>query len=531
MRVYKTFMGRYSHNRKGINQALILKFIRVRVGGDTNPGGVPWSVSSPTTCKKFSLKNVFFIAGFLCLLSACQSSDTTDQKSYTAVQKNEAKPNIILILSDDAGYADFGCYGGKEIPTPNIDALAKAGVRFTNAYVSASVCAPSRAGLLTGRYQQRFGFEHNMSGAPAEGFTKEDMGMDTAEKTIGDEMKAAGYRTIAIGKWHLGDDEKYFPLNRGFDEFYGFVGGHRSFFAYKEKPGREESLFDNREIVPEEKITYLTDMWTDKAISFMEKKEDKPFFIYLAYNAVHTPMDAKKDLLEKFPSIKDSGRRAAAAMMASLDENIGRLTQAIKQNNLDSNTVIIFLNDNGGATTNFSDNGPLRGMKGSKWEGGIRVGMIVNWKDKVPENSTYDQPVISLDILPTFLAAAGAKQSGSKKLDGVNLLPFITNENKAAPHEILYWRRGVAAAVREGKWKLIRVKSDPVLLFNLDEDISEKNNLAEKNPDVVKILLDKLSTWEKSLSEPHWGSSYGEENQIIKHRMSTTGREMEKLYP
>ena len=193
-------------------------------------------------------------------------------------------------------------------------------------------------------------------------------------------------------------------------------------------------------------------MWTDKAISYMEKKEDKPFFIYLAYNAVHTPMDAKKDLLEKFPSIKDSGRRAAAAMMASLDENIGRLTQVIKQNNLDSNTVIIFLNDNGGATTNFSDNGPLRGMKGSKWEGGIRVGMIVNWKDKVPENSTYDQPVISLDILPTFLAAAGAKQSGSKKLDGVNLLPFITNENKAAPHEILYWRRGVAAAVREGKW-------------------------------------------------------------------------------
>ena len=170
-------------------------------------------------------------------------------------------------------------------------------------------------------------------------------------------------------------------------------------------------------------------------------------------------------------------------------------------------------------------------MKGSKWEGGIRVAMILNWKNKVPENVTYYQPVISLDILPTFLAAAGVKQAGSKKLDGVNLLPFVNGENKDAPHEILYWRRGVAAAVREGKWKLIRVKSDPVLLFNLEEDISEKNNLAEKNPDVVKSLLDKLSTWEKGVSEPHWGSAYGEENQIIKHRMSTTGREMEKLYP
>lgn len=445
--------------------------------------------------------------------------------------KEEKKPNIIVILSDDAGYADFGCYGGKEIPTPNIDALAAEGVRFTDAYVSASVCAPSRAGLLTGRYQQRFGFEHNMSGAPAEGFSRSDMGLDPSEKTIGDEMKAAGYRTLAIGKWHLGDEEKHFPLKRGFDEFYGFVGGHRSFFPYKQKPKREQALYANEEIVPEDSITYLTDMWTDKAISYIKKEDKKPFFIYLAYNAVHTPMDAKKELWEKFASIPDSGRRTYAAMMASLDENIGRLMKELKNKGLDENTLVYFLNDNGGATTNFSDNGPLRGMKGSKWEGGIRVAMIMRWKGVIPENQTYSLPVTSLDILPTSLAAANVKQSGGKKLDGVDLMPFILKNKETVPHPVLFWRRGVAAAAREGKWKLIRVKTDPVLLFDLDKDLSETTNLADKFPEVRDRLLQKLSGWEKGLSQPHWGSAYGDENQIIKHRMDVIGRDMERMYP
>jgi arylsulfatase A-like enzyme len=215
-------------------------------------------------------------------------------------QKNKSteskKPNIIIVLADDAGYADFGAYGGKEIPTPNIDALIASGVKFTNAYVSASVCAPSRAGLLTGRYQQRFGFENNMSGDPTEGFTKEDMGIDPKENTFGDEMRGNGYRTLAIGKWHLGNQDKHFPLNRGFDEFYGFVGGHRSFFSIKTGITAEEVIHDNKKIVSENSVTYLTDMWTDKAISYIKQKSDKPFFIYLAYNAVHTPVDAKKNI-------------------------------------------------------------------------------------------------------------------------------------------------------------------------------------------------------------------------------------------
>lgn len=441
------------------------------------------------------------------------------------------KPNVIIILSDDAGYADFEAYGGKEIPTPHINALIKSGIKFTNAYVSASVCAPSRAGLLTGRYQQRFGFENNMSGAPTLGFTKEDMGIDPNESTFGDEMRGNGYRTLAIGKWHLGDEEKHFPLNRGFDEFYGFLGGHRSFFPIKGEVPAEERIHNNKSLILEDNVTYLTDMWTDRAISFMKQKSEKPFFIYLAYNAVHTPVDAKKEYWDKFSNIPDSGRRAYAALMASLDDNVGRLRKTLKENHLDENTLIFFLNDNGGATNNFSDNGRLRGMKGSVWEGGIRVAMAMVWKNQLPKDITYDEPVNSLDLLPTALAAAQGKQIGKNKLDGVNLIPFAYGKNTAAPHQALFWRRGVSAAIREGNWKLIRVETDPILLFDLTKDLSETKNVAKQNPEVVKHLLAKLANWEKDLSEPHWSSSYGPENLIIKHRMETVGREMERRYP
>lgn len=450
------------------------------------------------------------------------------QKNKTAINK---KPNIIIILTDDAGYADFGIYGGNEIPTPNIDALIASGVKFTNAYVTASVCAPSRAGLLTGRYQQRFGFENNMSGEPTQGFSKEDMGLEPKENTFADEMRGNDYRTLAIGKWHLGNQEKHFPLNRGFDEFYGFVGGHRSFFSIKKGITEEEIIHDNKSILPEDSITYLTDMWTDKAIAYIKQKSDKPFFIYLAYNAVHTPVDAKKEYWNKFSSIADSGRRSYAALMASLDDNIRRLTQTLKENKLDENTLILFLNDNGGATNNSSDNGLLRGMKGSVWEGGVRVAMSMVWKNNLPENTTYDYPVNSLDFLPTALAAASGKQIGKNKLDGKNLIPYIKGENKQLPHQYLFWHRGVSAAVREGNWKLIRVETDPILLFDLSKDLLETKNVAKENPVVVKRLLSKLANWEKGLSKPHWTSSYGAKNLIMKHKMEIKGREMERMYP
>lgn len=447
-----------------------------------------------------------------------------------AQNKSSNKPNVIVIVSDDAGYVDFGCYGGKQIPTPNIDAIARQGIRFTDAYVSASVCAPSRAGILTGRYQQRFGFEHNTSNLVAPGYKITDVGMDPSEQTIGNEMQANGYKTIAIGKWHQGDEPKHFPLKRGFDEFYGFTGGHRDFYAYKGARTNEHALYNNNEIVPESKITYLTDMFTDKATSFITENKDKPFFMYLAYNAVHTPMNAKKDLMERYASIQDTGRRAYAAMMTSLDDGVGRVMATLKQQNLDKNTIIIFINDNGGATVNSSDNGPLRGMKGSKWEGGIRVAMMMKWPGHIAENKTYSRPVSSLDILPTSIAAGNGKQKGSKKLDGVNLLPYLTGQNKKSPHEALYWRRGIAAAMRENNWKLIRVQ-DNILLFDLNKDISETTNLVQKYPAKVKEMLSRLVEWEKELDSPHWTSAYGDQNQIMKHRMETTGRDMERMYP
>lgn len=447
-------------------------------------------------------------------------------------QEKNKKPNVIVIVSDDAGYADFGCYGGKEIPTANIDALAKNGTLFTDAYVSASVCAPSRAGILTGMYQQRFGFEHNISNLPVAPYTQNDVGMDTKIKTIGDQMKYNGYRTIAIGKWHQGDSPAYFPTKRGFDEFYGFVGGHRDFFAYKQgkAPSDLLALYDNDQVVPEKDITYLTDMFTDKAVSYIKDNKEKPFFMYLAYNAVHVPMNAKKELLERFPNITDPGRKAYAAMMTSLDDGVGALVRTLKAEKLYDNTLIIFINDNGAATGNYADNGKLRGLKGSKWEGGIRVAFIMQYPGHIPAGKEYHKMVSALDIMPTAVGA-GNRIAGQLS-DGKNLIPYIDNGNKKTPHEYLFWRRGIAAAVRNGDWKLIRSgDSNPVLLFNLKEDISESTNLAASYPKIVRKLLSKLETWEKNVDQPHWTSPYGDYNQIMKHRMETQGREMELKYP
>lgn len=449
--------------------------------------------------------------------------------SFSAASAQKDKPNIIVILSDDAGYADFGKYGDKEIPTPNINKLSEEGVQFSNAYVTASVCAPSRAGLLTGRYQQRFGFEHNPSKILAPGVVTEDVGLDVKQKTIADYLKNDGYRTIAIGKWHLGTLDKYFPLNRGFDEFYGFKEGHRDFFGIKGKRDDAYAIYDNDKIVPEEKISYLTDMFTDKAVDFIDRNKANPFFMYLAYNAVHTPLQAKDIDLAKFANVKDKDRRTYDAMMHSMDEGIGDVVAALKKNGIDKNTLIFFINDNGGATNNGSDNGDLRGMKGSKWEGGIKVAFVMKWPDQIPAGQVYQKPVSTLDVIPTSLSAARDRTT-YRGLDGINLFTYLKNQRKT-PHKDLFWRRGVAAAVRSGDWKLIRVEGDPVLLFNLNADPAETKNLATKYPRKAQALLTKLSKWEKGLAQPLWYSSMGSENQIKKHRMEVVGREMERKLP
>ncbi|MGJ1227654.1 sulfatase-like hydrolase/transferase [Sphingobacterium siyangense] len=440
-------------------------------------------------------------------------------------------PNVIVILSDDGGYDDFGCYGGREVYTPNIDALAKNGVRFQSAYASASVCAPSRAGLLSGRYQQRFGFEHNISKRPTAGVAPEDIGMDTQVATIADFMKYNGYRTVAIGKWHQGDGPQFNPLKRGFDHFYGFIGGDRPYFPIHGAVKPTQLLYDDRHVVPEDSIHYLTETLTNKAIAYIQQYRSQPFFMYLAFNAVHTPVEAPLKTIDKYKDVADPLRRAYLAMLDNMDENIGRLIEHLKQEGLYENTLIIFMNDNGAATNNGADNGQLRGLKGSKWEGGIRVPLIMQWPAKLPKGITSDAMVSGMDILPTSIDAIKGKKIQGQQIDGISLLSSYKDVKNG--HDYLFWRRGIARAVRHKEWKLIVVKDDPILLFNFKDDLREQHNLAAKYPERVKEMLHKLTEWEKGLENPKWLSSVldNDQNQLMKHRMDVVGRAAERQYP
>ena len=306
--------------------------------------------------------------------------------------------------------------------------------------------------------------------------------MPISEQTIADYLQDEGYRTGIIGKWHLGRTADYHPLNRGFDEFIGMLGGSRSYFPYQEQPRAELRLMRQRELVSlPEPFEYFTDFLAEEAVQFVERHRNQPFFLYLSLNAVHTPMEALEQDLAGLDDIEDEKRKVLAGMTGSMDRAVGRLLASLADSGLEENTLLFFLNDNGGATNNGSDNGPYRGMKGSKWEGGIRVPFLVKWPARIPPGQVIDEPVIALDILPTCLAAAS--RSIGSELDGVNLLPFLTGEQKGSPHSILFWRRGVAAAVRQGAWKAIRVKTNQPLLFNIDQDPGETTNLAAEEPD------------------------------------------------
>src|SRR5262245_41314749 len=350
------------------------------------------------------------------------------------------KPNILIIVSDDQGYADIGVQGCKDIPTPNLDALANSGVRCTNGYVSGPYCSPTRAGLMTGRYQTRFGHEFNPGAKNA------NAGLPLTETTLADRLKSAGYKTGLVGKWQLGDEPKFHPQKRGFDEFFGFLGGPHSYF-----PAKGPDVLRGTE--PAHEKEYLTDALAREAVAFIDRHKAEPFFLYLAFNAVHTPMHATDSRLAKFKNISEPARRTYAAMMSAMDENIGKVLDALRAKKLDENTLVFFISDNGGPTMqgtsfNASLNDPVRGSKRTTLEGGIRVPYFVRWTGHVPAGKTYDQPVIQLDILPTVLAATGVKAGEDAKLEGVDLLPYLSGKNSAPPHETLYWRFGPQMAIR-----------------------------------------------------------------------------------
>ncbi len=428
------------------------------------------------------------------------------------------KPNIIVIVSDDAGYMDFGCYGNKTVKTPNIDKLAASGVKFTSGYVSASVCGPSRAGLMTGRYQQRFGYEVNnvpQAMDPTVGLQGEDMGLPLSQMTMGDYMKIAGYKSMAIGKWHLGIADRYHPLERGFDEFYGFLGGSRHYFQNDRDYSRKDNAI-RRNHIKQADFNYTTDGFTNAAIDFIDRNKKDKFFVYLAYNAIHTPLQAKEQDMEDYAFIKDKKGQTFAGMIKSLDENIGKLMGYLDENNLRENTLIFFINDNGGPSyVTPANNGILSGVKGTNYEGGIRVPFMVSWPAVLPKGKTYNSPVISFDILATMLAVTGVKERKSTPLDGVNILPYITGKEKGRPHETLCWRENITAAVRDGDWKLIRFPDKPAELYNLARDISETNDLAAKEPEKVKDLYGKLWSWEQQLARPLWFLQTKYDRQVI----------------
>lgn len=417
------------------------------------------------------------------------------------------KPNILVIVADDLGYHDVGFQGSKEIPTPNLDRLAATGVRCTNGYVSHPFCSPTRAGLMTGRYQHRFGHENNPAWMPQD--TKQGLPMN--QITLPELMSKAGYTTGAIGKWHLGAHSQFHPLKRGFQEYFGALGGGHEYFPGKQGPA-EYTLPMNRNGVNEPQTKYITEQFGDEACAFIQRhaQHEKPWLLYTAFNAPHTPLQAPEAWLKKMAHLADANRRTYAAMIGALDEAVGQIMEKLAATKQTENTLIFFFSDNGGPNlsskgkSNFTDNSPLRGAKGMVYEGGMRVPFLICWPAKL-KPSTYDQPVIALDVLPTALALAGGTLPTDRSLDGVNLIPYLTGEKQGIPHETLYWRtQGPAGphAVRHGHWKLVHLPGSQPELYDLDKDIGETKNLTTEKPEIVAKLSAAITDWEKDTIQP-----------------------------
>jgi arylsulfatase A-like enzyme len=418
--------------------------------------------------------------------------------SIPLVRGAEARrPNVLVIVADDLGYGELSCQGNPQVPTPNIDSIARNGIRFTSGYVSGPYCSPTRAGLLTGRYQQRFGHEFNPGPAGTE---DKNFGLSLRETTLAERLKSAGYATGMFGKWHLGYRPEFQPTRRGFDEYFGFLGGAHSYLDAKANP-------DNlilRGTTPVDSTDYTTDAFGREAVSFIEKHRKDPWFVYLPFNAVHAPLQALDKYRDRFKSIEDDKRRTFAAMLSGLDDNVGLVLSKVRSLDLENDTLIVFVSDNGGPTKNTtSGNAPLHGFKAQVWEGGIRVPFLVQWKGRIPAGKVIDQPVIQLDIHPTVLAAVGVSVPKDAKLDGVNLLPFLTADNAGTPHEALFWRFGGQRAVRKGDWKLTDLGEGPKL-FNVSQDIGEKDNLAANYPAKLKELEADYQAWNAGNIEARW---------------------------
>jgi arylsulfatase A len=432
------------------------------------------------------------------LLPACSGLSTA------ASGDSNRKPNIVLILADDLGYGDIGCYGSKINNTPNLDALAAGGMRFTDFHSNGPMCTPTRAAVLTGRYQQRAGIEGVLSCK-----SNYDTGMSPAEVTFADVLNKQGYATACFGKWHLGYTPPFNPVQQGFDTYRGFLAGGSDYHSHVNRSGQSDWWKDDK-LCPED--GYSTDLLTKHAIEFIRQNKDKPFCIYLPHQAVHFPFQGPNDEADRavggnywskakygrrYDDIEDR-KKAYKEMIESMDESTGRIMDTIKELGLEKDTLVFFTSDNG-AYSWVGSNLPCRGQKTDLWEGGHRVPTIAYWPGKIKAGTVTGQTTMTMDLFPTMLDMAGATIPKDLKLDGVNLIPLLIDEKKL-PDRTLFWRFRKLHAVRQGPWKYL-VDGENEQLFNLDDDIGEVNNLSQSRADLVQSLRAEYLAWEKDVTD------------------------------
>jgi arylsulfatase A-like enzyme len=429
---------------------------------------------------------------------------TVSAVSVAATEKGVSeKPNLVIILADDLGYGDVGFTGSKQIKTPHLDLLAKSGVIFDQGYVSAPVCGPSRAGLITGRNQVNFGFDNNLV-ARAPQYNKDHFGLPLSETTIADRLQALGYVTGLMGKWHLGDEAHFQAENRGFDSVWTYPHGGHDYFRVDptSKEKYLQPLISNYKTP--DPITYITDDTGNESVEFIRKNKNNPFFLYASFNAPHAPLQAPEEDIKRYAHIKDEKRRIYSAMVHRLDVNVGKIVDELKAQKLYDNTIIVFLSDNGGPKAKknpWTVNAPFRGSKGNLLEGGIRVPFIMSWPNEIKARTRFSHAVSALDLTPTFVKAAGGKIVKKDKLDGVNLLPFIAENIEVVRHKEMMWRFTISASILDGDWKLVRLPDRLPLLYNLKTDPSELNNVASKHLSRVESMLKTLGGWTLSTPE------------------------------
>ncbi len=408
------------------------------------------------------------------------------------------KPNIILIMADDLGYSDIGCFGNEEIQTPSLDKMASEGLKFTDFHSNGAVCSPTRAALLTGRYQQRSGIEGVIY---AKGETRQT-GLDIEEMTIADYMKNSGYVTGIVGKWHLGYRIDFNPIYQGFDYFRGYVSGNVDYHSHVDGAGIPDWWHDLEKI---EEKGYVTDLITDYSLEFIEKNKDNPFFLYIAHEVPHYPFQGRNDKADRIPGRKfpahGSRKDKAGAykeMIEVMDEGIGRILNRLDMLSLINNTLVIFCSDNGGLGE-VANNGILKGSKGSLWEGGQRVPAIAYWPKSIEQGTTTDEVVMSMDFFPTFVNLSKAKTKQDFKFDGVDITRLLI-EDKSLPDRTLFWKYRNQKVARNGRWKLL-IDKDTTHLYNLDADVSEQLDIADSENSIVSQLKLELEEWEKDVTK------------------------------